>query len=292
LVAVGAVGAVALVTLLQVATAGGFLHNILGGNLNRLTIWVLLQVLPIERIDLILFAAMLGATGWLARSLTAPHRATIAASTGWRRVTAMACAVARADSVSWRRALIVVQVAFSCVALLTLLKSGGAVNYLLELCAAGTAAAAVAAAALLTDNGHARAAAMLLLPLVLGSAVQPWRMDEYQSSEPVLQQDAALARRIRQASLPVASENMVLLMRAGRGVVYEPAIATELAAVGRWDEAPLIAMIRARGFAFMLTEDNGTWPTAHRSPALTAAMQAAYPNVRMLRPKLWLREPI
>jgi hypothetical protein len=286
---VAAVGG-ALVLGLQAATGGGFLQNIIGGNLNRLTVWVLLQVLPIERVDLVLFAAMLGATAWLAHWVIAPRWAGCGAMPGWRRVSAVAAAIGRADVVTWRRGLVVVQTGLSCLVLVTLLKSGGAVNYLLELCVSGCTAAAVVAAMLLADGRHPRGASLLLLALTVGAAFQPWRMGEYRSPDARLAQDSALVDRMRRAGGPVASEDMVLLMRAGLGVVYEPAIATELAAVGRWDETPLVAMIGAHGFAFMLTEEGSTRPTAHRSPAVTAAMLAAYPKVRMLRPKLWLRE--
>jgi hypothetical protein len=103
-------------------------------------------------------------------------------------------------------------------------------------------------------------------------------------------QDAELVRQIRNARRPVGSENMVLLMQAGAGVMYEPAIVTELAYVGRWNEALLVAMVRAHGFAFMMTSDGGSTPTDRRTPAVNAAMLEAYPRVREVRPSLWVRE--
>jgi len=40
------------------------------------------------------------------------------------------------------------------------------------------------------------------------------------------------------------------LADAGRKpVIFEPAIATELALLGKWDETPLVEMIRSNGFA-------------------------------------------
>ena len=45
--------------------------------------------------------------------------------------------------------------------------------------------------------------------------------------------------------------------RAGRPVLYEPFIVTELAAVGRWDETALVAAFRQQEFAFVITLGNG-----------------------------------
>ncbi len=80
-------------------------------------------------------------------------------------------------------------------------------------------------------------------------------------------------------------------MRAGKPVLFEPAIVTELAAVGRWDEQPLVEMIRTGGFAFMITADEMVGGSAHRSPAVDAAMRAAYPHVGHVTPGLWLHLP-
>jgi hypothetical protein len=106
-----------------------------------------------------------------------------------------------------------------------------------------------------------------------------------------LAQQVALVKRIAATQKPVASENMILLMRAGKLVIFEPAIATELASVGQWDEAPLIEMIRALGFAFMITTDNAVGGTPRRTPAVDAAMREAYPQVEQAGPKLWLNLP-
>jgi hypothetical protein len=84
---------------------------------------------------------------------------------------------------------------------------------------------------------------------------------------------------------------MVLLMRAGKAVIYEPAIVTELAALGRWDERQLVRMVASGGFAFMLTNDDEPGATRRRSPAVNEAMQTAYPLVEQVSPNLWLHRP-
>ena len=101
---------------------------------------------------------------------------------------------------------------------------------------------------------------------------------------------AALVERIAAAEKPVSSENMVVIMRAGKSLIYEPRMAEQMAVAGTWDEAPLVEMIRAHGFAFMITTDfqmNGT----RRTPTVEAAMMEAYPRVEQVGPRLWLRLP-
>jgi hypothetical protein len=84
---------------------------------------------------------------------------------------------------------------------------------------------------------------------------------------------------------------MILLMRAGKPVIFEPAIVSELTSVGSWDEQPLVRMIDSRGFAFMITTDDMHGATSRRSPAVDAAMRRAYPRVEQDGPTLWLHLP-
>ena len=50
-------------------------------------------------------------------------------------------------------------------------------------------------------------------------------------------------------------------------------------------------MIRRGDFAFMITTDNAVGGTARRTPAVDAAMRAAYPRVEQVSPKLWFNLP-
>ncbi len=277
----GAVG-VAAVLVLQAATGGGFLDNILGANINRFSVRLAYWTLYRQRVNVVFYIVMVAATLWLLHDLLPSVRG--AGAGAWLR------GLRQCDEVTWRRALVVVQVALSCLVLLTLLKIGSDMNALLQLCGAGCVAVAVAAAALLADARRSWAAPILLVPVLLASALQPVRTWSDAALPAALAQDADLVQRIRAAQLPVASENMVLLMRAGAGVVYEPAIVTELAYLGRWDETPLVAMVRNHGFAFMLTTDGGAVPTERRTEAVNAAMMDAYPRITQVRPSLFLRE--
>ncbi len=64
-----------------------------------------------------------------------------------------------------------------------------------------------------------------------------------------------LVSEIRDANGPVVSDDMVLLQRAGKQVVWEPAIVNELIRTGQLDDEPLVKMIRERRFAFFLSEN-------------------------------------
>ena len=70
---------------------------------------------------------------------------------------------------------------------------------------------------------------------------------------------AAAVRRqlvdlIRASRKPVISDDMVLILRAGKHVFIEPAIFTELADTGYWDQGPLLKLIQNHAFALVITQ--------------------------------------
>jgi hypothetical protein len=77
---------------------------------------------------------------------------------------------------------------------------------------------------------------------------------------------------------------MVLLLRSGKDVLWEPAIFAELASTGAWDQRPLVAQIKARRFAFFVTDGGRGEPMfdSRYTPAVADAMDAAYPRQRRL----------
>jgi hypothetical protein len=88
----------------------------------------------------------------------------------------------------------------------------------------------------------------------------------------------------------VFSDDMTLLVKAGREVPWEPAIATVLAATGAWDERPALEMIRTGRFELIIVRylDNSLF----FSPAIRAAIHHAYTEAgdpagpyRILRPR-------
>ena len=70
-----------------------------------------------------------------------------------------------------------------------------------------------------------------------------------------LRDSEELLQILRSAREPVMSENMTLLYQAGKQVPFEPAIVTQLAATGMWDETPLVDMIQRKAFSVMLIHD-------------------------------------
>jgi hypothetical protein len=67
---------------------------------------------------------------------------------------------------------------------------------------------------------------------------------------------AGLVRLIHDAPKPVLSEDMALLLRAGKEVPLEPLMFTELAEIGVWDQRPYIEMIDTNAFQFVLLTRN------------------------------------
>ena len=257
---------------LQWVTHGGFLHNIIGGNINRVGLAYGLRTLAAEArsLPLALLTVYCGVR-------------LIPRAVRWR-----AWVASLSDRVTAARAVLLLYLALSTLMLPTICKSGGDINYFLEWLCLGAALTGV----LLHDiMAHARGAPIFFATLCAAALVTPVRFKADQPSPADQAVQDALLQRVKAADKPVASEDMVLLLRAGKTVMYEPAIVTELAAVGRWDERPLVAMIASGGFAFMLTEDDAPGDTPRRSPAVNEAMRAAYPVVELVSPSLWMHRP-
>ena len=278
----GAVGLGAL-GLMEGLTGNGFLHNIVGYNINRLSLRQGYLLFWRERASLPFMVLMLVAFVVLGRAVL-PSAARLRLGPVLRD----AWALRRADQSTACRALLLLEFALATLMLSTAFKSGANYNYLLEWLCTGCVLIGVLLVDLTRSGaGSGRWLQGATLLLALGVAVLPLRqMPDLMAKEGPAQ--AALVERIAAAQKPVASENMVLLMRAGKPVIFEPAIAAELASVGRWDEAPLVEMIRARGFALMITTRKHS---TRRTPAMEAAMMEAYPRIEHAGPRLWLHLP-
>jgi hypothetical protein len=101
------------------------------------------------------------------------------------------------------------------------------------------------------------------------------------------QQMGELLEKIRAARKPVLSEDMVLLLKAGKEVPIEPAIFTDLASIGQWDEQGFIELIRTRCFEFVIATSN--LAAGRYTSSMREAIQAAYPReVKVGRHRLYL----
>lgn len=90
---------------------------------------------------------------------------------------------------------------------------------------------------------------------------------------------------IRAADGPVISDEMVLLLRSDREVLWESAIFAELSETGQYDIGPMIAKIERGEFALIMTRGRrGSEPFDSRYPlAVADAIDAAYPVKRKVR---------
>ena len=90
---------------------------------------------------------------------------------------------------------------------------------------------------------------------------------------------SALSREIAATDKPVISDDMVLLLRSGKPVLWEPAIFAELASTGDWDQQPFVDRIRNREFAFFVTWGQRGFDRFDEryNRAVAEAIEAAYP---------------
>jgi len=93
-------------------------------------------------------------------------------------------------------------------------------------------------------------------------------------------QGDTLAPLLRQIHGPILSTEMVLLLRTGHPVVWEPAIFRELSYAGRWDERTLVDRIRNHQIAAVLSDGQQgyRWFDEQFSPAIATAMDQALPR--------------
>lgn len=169
---------------------------------------------------------------------------------------------------------------------LTIGKAGANGNYLLEWNMSACTLAGLLMARLIWGWRTMRlvssvAAVAYLLPLLMiaqqtvsafrfvvpSASLRQENADNLRDSEELLQ-------ILRSAREPVMSENMTLLYQAGKQVPFEPAIVTQLAATGMWDETPLVDMIQRKAFSVMLIHDIDD-PDRY-SPAVARAIKENY----------------
>jgi hypothetical protein len=270
--------------LMQELTEGGFLHNIIRYNINRFSPRHAFWVLWPERSSFLVMALMLVAGGaTLLRLIQQPPTDS--------RLPAIGQLLLRlrfADRPTTARAMLLLHFALASLMLFTALKSGASFNYLLDWLCVGCVLIGVLLCDLLVTEWRFSLVMALLILAVLNL---PFREIPDRIPQEQLDRQAELVRRIAVAEKPVASEDMSLLMRAGKPVIFEPAIVTELTSLKQWDEGPLVDMIRSGGFAFMITTENTPGGSVRRTPAVDAAMRDAYPRVEQFSPGLWLHLP-
>jgi hypothetical protein len=86
--------------------------------------------------------------------------------------------------------------------------------------------------------------------------------------------EAEIMRMIRQTAGPVYSENLLLLMEAGKPVEVEPATITFLALSGGWDERPYVQLFDRQYFRLLVVNDLHF--EDRYTPAVAAAVEHRY----------------
>jgi hypothetical protein len=254
------------VGLLQAATHG-FLQNIVGDNLNTYSWAHGIEVLWMERTSAPFVLVMgVGALVVLAE---------------FRRRARFA-QLRRGDPVLVARAVVVIHFILACLMAPTVFKTGSSNNYLLDLLTSGAVLIGVLLCEWLRQPLLFAATSVFL---ALATANLPMRHYHQEQFDAWMRGAQPVIDSIRAADKPVTSDNMVLVMRAGKTLVYEPAIAEQLIATKQWDPSALLQMIRDHGFAFVLCQE----PVPKGGPVLAAALMAAYPRLELVLPGLYIR---
>jgi hypothetical protein len=162
-------------------------------------------------------------------------------------------------------------------------KSGATFNYFLESNAALCVVAGLVLGILLWEVKRvprvtATVALVLVIPLVLAgqnlyTVVNSFVPGELVRMHQVEQMEAyrQFTPRLLSASKPVLSDDMVLLMRAGKDLVFEPATMCLMAEVGTWDLSGFERRMESGDFGVIIVSRADIW-----DPRLLAALRKAY----------------
>jgi hypothetical protein len=269
---------------LQWLTDGGFLRHILLYNLNRFEAHRLLAIVQTAGIHIAYIgAAALGAL-WHHRGRSTYRTG----NAGLRPFGQSGLAGSTDAALLMLRAYLL----FVSLMLLTIAKSGSNINYLIEwlcalvlLAAVAMRGAAMIATSAVRNSPAAGLKALLPLAIVLQMMAMPASSDHDDLMRAERRGELArLSAMIRASARPVISDDMVILIRSGQRVLWEPAIFAELASGGVWDERVFVERIRASAFGFFVTVNTrGDRRFDSRyNPAVANAIDASYPNKRVL----------
>lgn len=275
------VGGAATLAFLSHATDGRILRHVFLYNINRVEFSQLNIVIQIAAQDVeLVIAAAIGAV-----LLAAPLRKELRL-----RKWETARQLIRHDEKLTSAMVALLYAGITTVMLVGIVKVGATINYSIEwlfsLCilagaslsmlVRGLGQSVISGASVAALNPRALYGPLLIagqaaafVPFNAAALGEPHQRRELQS----------IVGRIARASKPVVSDDMVLVMRAGKRVEIEPAIAAELGSVGVWDERPYVKRIMRGDFAMFITEgERGDREFDLRyNPSVADAMAKAYP---------------
>ncbi|HEX8413976.1 MAG TPA: hypothetical protein VF637_08840 [Sphingomicrobium sp.] len=263
-------GGLGLCTLagLSFASDGGFLRHTMLYNLNRL---------DLSRVQIL--AVILLQTSTVAIAL-------FGTAATWHRLRPTEFAALRrklaADPCDLAAFLALAFLIMKTAMLPTILKSGSSDNYLIEWLFAvavlvGIGAAPVIGAAL---TGKRWPSPLVIAMVTIGIPTQAYWVLGDGSHGDMTKPYSDIAARISRSPRPVVSDAMVLLIRGGQPVRWEPAIAAELGHAGLYNEAAFARLVRAEHFGFFVTAGERGDPLYDEryNPLVSDAMDAAYPR--------------
>jgi hypothetical protein len=132
-------------------------------------------------------------------------------------------------------------------------KVGASANYALEVCAVASVALGMLVGLVGKDgeDGVPLGAVLVAVAVLQMAMTAGLRM----GPERHLRDDAALASAVAAEPGEVLSEWMGPVVQAGKTLWVEPFVTTQMALAGRWDQRPLLAMIRGRRFGLVVMSD-------------------------------------
>ncbi len=238
------VAGLATLFTLNALTDGGFVRHVFLYNVNRIDLTRLVWIVFLFSAHAIYVAV----GGWVAARRVGDLRSRYASFTALRG----------ASSDDIRTLVLLAYLAVNLLLLLLAVKSGSAINYFLEWCYCVAVFVAIGAQEKTPPApGPAYVGQIISVGTPLLIAMQAFMTTGHDfHTDPNSRWSnelGVLSREIRAADRPALSEDMVLVLRSGQAVLWEPAIFAELGSNGVWDEKPFIDRIRNREFAFILT---------------------------------------
>ena len=259
------------------ATDGGFVRHVFLYNVNRFDPKQLILIPEsILRHVILVGMAGIGLAGTLAKV-----RGQVGGLAGWRALRHRLAA----DAPSARIVMMLAYLLICTPMLLAIGKVGSNLNYHIEWMFALSLFAGLSlglgARALFNRADDPGLLAGCVVPAAIALQLLILPLSPYRGGHSAELRSAMerLGTQIRQANGPVISDDMVLLLRNGREVLWEPAIFAELASTGAYDERPFVQKILNREIAFFVTfGDRGSTRFDQRyNPAVSEAMAVAYP---------------
>ena len=250
------------------ATGGGVLRHLVLYNLNRFEFRLMVGALREQAVQAVFVFLAFAAVFVLWRRVCAAPEWTGPAA--WRDRL-------RTNRTAPSLSILTIWLVLTTGSLLSLGKSGGGLNYFVEWMAVLSVTIGLLVAAILdrqTGDPFSNVSRVaILVSLCSQIMLMPASFDYGRANAEDARTLNSLVDLIRDAPKPVLSDDMVLSMKAGKGVPMEPAIFLELTIAGLWDEHRILAMIENRDFSFVIARSYRLF-----TPSVAQAIEAAYPR--------------